>query len=137
MTETVKNTPWELHEIHKFPFGYEIRAGDETIIRIDCLAHSSSQRTFADCMDAVGFPASDRERIIAHLLKQRENMRAIVRCVNCHYALLAALKHIASGMGNLSLDEMGPKGVHGINDGKQRAIYLEEFVKQAREALAA
>ncbi len=49
---------------------------------------------------------------------------------------LGALKVIAAGMGNLTLDEMGPDGVRGINDGRSRAIYLEAFVKLARETLA-
>ena len=46
-----------------------------------------------------------------------------------------ALRQIASGMGNLSLEQIGPKGVIGPNDGKQRAIYLEAFIKIARDAL--
>jgi hypothetical protein len=47
-----------------------------------------------------------------------------------------ALQAIAAGMGNLSLEQIGDKGVHGINDGKQRAICLEAAVKMARDALA-
>ncbi len=50
--------------------------------------------------------------------------------------LETALRAIAEGMGNLSLEQMGDAGVHGINDGKQRAIYLETYVRIAREALA-
>jgi hypothetical protein len=49
--------------------------------------------------------------------------------------LLAALRTIAAGMGNLSLAMMGDAGVGGINDGKMRAVYLETFVKVARDAL--
>lgn len=40
---------------------------------------------------------------------------------------------VAAGMGNLPLDQIGPDGVHGPGDGKARAIYLESFVKRARE----
>jgi hypothetical protein len=50
--------------------------------------------------------------------------------------VVEALKEIAAGMGNLSLDQMGPNGVSGINDGRQRAIYLERFVSLARAALS-
>lgn len=47
-----------------------------------------------------------------------------------------ALQEIAMGMGNLSLEQIGDKGVHGINDGKMRGIYLERFVRVSRAALA-
>lgn len=50
--------------------------------------------------------------------------------------LVEALERIAAGMGNLPLDQMGEAGVHGINDGKQRAIYLEDYVRTARSVLA-
>lgn len=49
---------------------------------------------------------------------------------------LAALKAIAAGMGNLSLEQMGPDGVSGPNDGKARALYLQTFVRLARETVA-
>lgn len=47
----------------------------------------------------------------------------------------AALVQIARGMGNLSLEMMGDAGVSGPNDGKARAIYLQEYVKLARETI--
>lgn len=50
--------------------------------------------------------------------------------------LLKTIEYIAAGMGNLSLEEMGDKGVHGIRDGKARAIYLEQYVGMARAVLA-
>jgi hypothetical protein len=49
--------------------------------------------------------------------------------------LLQAVKIVAAGMGNLSLEQIGDAGVNGIRDGKARAIYLEMFVKTARDAL--
>ncbi len=64
------------------------------------------------------------------------NGELIVRAVNHFDDLMAALKSIAAGMGNLSLEMMGDAGVAGINDGKARAIYLESFVRIARETLA-
>lgn len=45
-----------------------------------------------------------------------------------------ALAAIAAGMGNLSLEQI-ETDVNGINDGKQRSIYLAAFIKIAREAL--
>jgi hypothetical protein len=48
--------------------------------------------------------------------------------------LLAAMTEIASGMGNLPIEEIGPSGVHGIHDGKERAIYLR-FVSLARATI--
>lgn len=50
--------------------------------------------------------------------------------------LLEFVECVAAGMGNLPLDRIGPDGVHGINDGKQRAIYLERFVANARAVVA-
>lgn len=49
--------------------------------------------------------------------------------------LLQAVRTVASGMGNLSLKDMGDSGVNGINDGRARAIYLEVYVKTCRDAL--
>ncbi len=49
--------------------------------------------------------------------------------------LLSLVRYIAAGMGNLPLKQHGAEGVHGINDGKMRAIYLENFVTQARQLL--
>lgn len=45
------------------------------------------------------------------------------------------LIYIAQGMGNLPLNDHGPAGVGGINDGRQRAIYLQNYVGAARAAL--
>lgn len=52
-----------------------------------------------------------------------------------HDKLLTVVKQVAQGMGNLSLEMIGDAGVLGIYDGKQRAIYLECFVKIARDVL--
>lgn len=49
--------------------------------------------------------------------------------------LLRVVEAVAQGMGNLPLDQIGDAGVHGINDGKSRAIYLEGFVDMARKTL--
>lgn len=63
------------------------------------------------------------------------NSALIMRAV-AHYAeLVAFVRDVAGGMGNLPLSEIGPAGVHGPNDGKARAIYLERFVASARALL--
>lgn len=65
-----------------------------------------------------------------------EEAEANARLWTASPKLLAACQSVASGIGNLPLEELGPSGVHGINDGKQRAIYLEAFVRICRDAIA-
>lgn len=64
------------------------------------------------------------------------NAKFIETAVNSHDDLQALCETVAAGMGNLPLEEIGATGVHGINDGKARAIYLERFVAMARNILA-
>lgn len=98
----------------------------------------------ASYYDVVGPPIPHGPDEVAHesvcrvhrLRKGKQNLAYLMHAANCLPALVAALEEIAMGMGNLALDQMGPSGVHGINDGKQRAIYLERFVGAAREVLA-
>lgn len=74
MTET-KHTPgpWVLEMQEVRPHRIIIRAGDKEILTQDMYAHSSVQRTLADCLAAIGFPASERASIIAALQEQIAN----------------------------------------------------------------
>lgn len=69
--------PWvlELQEVR--PHRIVIRAGDREILSQDMYAHSSVQRTLADCLAAIGFPAAERASIIAALQEQVANARLI------------------------------------------------------------
>lgn len=85
------------------------------------------ERLIADYIEADDHKAAD----------DHHNADALIAAARAEQAeLVAALQTIAQGMGNLPLDQMGPAGVHGINDGKQRAIYLEHYVGLARDLLA-
>jgi hypothetical protein len=67
--------------------------------------------------------------VLAEMTAERDRLR------EANAELARTLQYIAGGMGNMALEQIGIAGVHGINDGKQRAIYLEDFVTAARAAL--
>ena len=90
------------------------------------------RQTCLDCRGA-GKASATRETTIDRA--KRENAEADARLIAAAPEMYAALKQIAAGMGNLSLEMIGPEGVSGPNDGKARAIYLEDFVKLAREVV--
>lgn len=89
-----------------FPFDINVQAPNgETIVHLE-LAHSTKQKTFAECMEAVGFdwnakdPRFDRQCAIDVNTQRLADAEFIVRACNAHDELLAALKLYVAHFGD-------------------------------------
>jgi len=65
--------PYEFVPIDKFPFGYEIKAGDDTLASQDSAAWASGQKTREDNLMGIGFPPGERAEVVAAIAKQESN----------------------------------------------------------------
>lgn len=66
---------WTFVVKEEWPFGFRIDASAKCLLSVDSLAHSTVQKTFADCMDGVGFNGADRIEVVASLKEQAANIR--------------------------------------------------------------
>ena len=83
--------PWSVVQNEKWPFGIKI---EPEILRMDCYAHSTSQKTLDDMRNALGFPNNERAGIITAIQEQESNARLIAAAPD----LLEALKECRAAM---------------------------------------
>ena len=94
MTHT--KTPWKLELTDKWPFGLAIKSGDEIIISQNSIALSSSDKTREECESAINWSLDRRDAIRKAIAEQKANFDFIVRAVNAHDGLVAALEGLRS-----------------------------------------
>lgn len=75
--------PWTLSEPDAWPFDILITHGEDEVVTMRRHAHSTDQKTLADCLAAKGFdvdaklPDFRREAVAAKIAEQRANARLI------------------------------------------------------------
>lgn len=69
--------PWEFIPVEVWPFGVRIIAGSNVILHQDAFAHSSKQKSRADCEDGVGFEPKDIDTVQNAIREQDANAKLI------------------------------------------------------------
>jgi hypothetical protein len=89
-------TPWHVELVQEFPFGVRVLSQEIPIYWQDACCFATNQKSRRDNEIGVGFPREEVKNVQDLIGQQDANAAYIVRCVNAHEALLAALKEIAT-----------------------------------------
>jgi hypothetical protein len=84
--------PWEFIQVEVWPFGVRVVAGSNVILHQDAFAHSTAQKSRADCEDGIGFEPEDIGTVQDAIREQDANARLIAAAPD----LLAALEALSS-----------------------------------------
>lgn len=80
--------PYQFVPIEKWPFGFEIKAGEYTLVAQDSWGWASGQKTRADNEQALGFESDQKQKVIAAIARQDADGRLLA----ASWDLLAACK---------------------------------------------
>lgn len=85
-----KHTPGPWYVTHDPLWPWDIHI-EPKVLGMHRIAHSTSAKTYEQMMDAVGFDAPERPKVVAAIVEQEANARLIAAAPD----MLAALKFIA------------------------------------------
>jgi hypothetical protein len=87
--------PYQFVPIEKWPFGFEVKAGEYTLVSQDSWGWASGQKTRADNEQALGFDADQKQKVIQAIARQNANghlLAASWDLLTCLEELTAAVR---------------------------------------------